>query len=235
MDSGTERFVAMPGMSALAAAFAAETEVRRQVRIASLDRGAEGWRLGDEHGRSHGPFAALALSMPPAQSAALLGSEDALAVRLGGIRMLPCWAGMLAFPGPLPVEFDAAFVAGADLSWIARDSAKPGRADGERWVAHVAPPVSEAWLEHDPAEVAVRIRDAFFAALRIEPVPPLLAIAHRWRYALAEQPVQDGCWSDADRRIVVGGDWCCGSRIEGAFLSGLAMAERLDQALRATS
>jgi predicted NAD/FAD-dependent oxidoreductase len=32
---------------------------------------------------------------------------------------------------------------------------------------------------------------------------------------------------DAESRVAVCGDWCQGARIEGAFLSGLAAADRV--------
>ncbi|MDX1741267.1 MAG: hypothetical protein R3178_08245, partial [Rhodothermales bacterium] len=51
--------------------------------------------------------------------------------------------------------------------------------------------------------------------------------AHRWSLAQAEEPLEDGCLWDESRRIGVCGDWCAGSRVEGAFLSGAAMAGRV--------
>jgi len=51
--------------------------------------------------------------------------------------------------------------------------------------------------------------------------------AHRWRYALPEEPLSERCVVDGDRKLGVCGDWCGGPRVEGAFLSGLALAESL--------
>ena len=48
------------------------------------------------------------------------------------------------------------------------------------------------------------------------------AVAHRWRYALARQPLDQGVIWLEDQRLAIAGDWCHGSRIEGAFLSGAA-------------
>jgi predicted NAD/FAD-dependent oxidoreductase len=48
-----------------------------------------------------------------------------------------------------------------------------------------------------------------------------------WRYALPAEPLPDRCLFDGDTNIGACGDWCSGPRVEGAFLSGAAVAERL--------
>jgi len=68
---------------------------------------------------------------------------------------------------------------------------------------------------------------AFFSAVGSLPVEPVFAAAHRWRYAKAQNPLDDGCLWDRQAMIGLCGDWCCHSRIEGAFLSGAAIAGRV--------
>ncbi len=226
--SATQRFIAVPGMNTLAKLLAADLDVRCQTHITALTHDGL-WSLQDEHGERYPGFDAMVLTAPPSQSAALLGPDDRFAAALQNMTMLPCWAAMLNFPRALPVAFDAAFVNHGPLSWIARDSAKPGRMPGERWLVHVGPRASRSWLEDAAEDVLPRIVGAFFAALGIAPTSPSHATAHRWRYALAAAPVDDGCWIDAERRLAIGGDWCAGSRIEGACMSGRAIAEGLQQ------
>lgn len=52
------------------------------------------------------------------------------------------------------------------------------------------------------------------------------ARAHRWRFALADNPFKVGCLWDENLRLEVCGDWCQMSIMEGAFLSDIAMARR---------
>ena len=55
----------------------------------------------------------------------------------------------------------------------------------------------------------------------------IFARAHRWRYSIAGTALSGGCLWDAGRRIGACGDWCSGSRVEGAFVSGMAIAGRI--------
>jgi predicted NAD/FAD-dependent oxidoreductase len=57
--------------------------------------------------------------------------------------------------------------------------------------------------------------------------PPVFAIAHRWRYALVEQALGVACLWDAQAGVGACGDYCLGPRVEAAFDSGEAMAQRL--------
>ncbi|MDX1626689.1 MAG: hypothetical protein R3323_09255, partial [Wenzhouxiangellaceae bacterium] len=138
---------------------------------------------------------------------------------LAGQRFDPCLVAMLRLEPGFDAGFDAAFVNDdSPLSWIAKDSSKPGR-DGENWVLHATPAWSRANLERDFEDLAVRLADAFRG--RFEKPPAIRrAFAHRWRYAQAAEPRDDGLLTVDDQRLAVSGDWLAGSRVEGAWTSG---------------
>ena len=48
--------------------------------------------------------------------------------------------------------------------------------------------------------------------------------AHRWMYAIPDNPLQQDCLFDPTTGIGACGDWCGGSRVEAAYLSGIALA-----------
>ncbi len=135
---------------------------------------------------------------------------------------------MVALAEPLAVSFDGLFVNHGPLSWIARDNSKPGRPPAEAWVLHASREWSEANLEL-PAEV---VAEQLVAAWReVVGVAPTVenATAHRWRYSGPAEPLAERCLADAARGLFAAGDWCGGPRVEGAYLSGLAAAERIIQ------
>ncbi|MEN0109658.1 MAG: FAD-dependent oxidoreductase [Planctomycetota bacterium] len=115
------------------------------------------------------------------------------------------------------------------LSWIARNGSKPGRPAGpgvgDCWVLHGSPAWSEARMELDAESATALMLHGFWRAVGAEPREAIYLSAHRWRYALPEPPLPDRCLADPGLSLYAAGDWCGGPRVEGAYLSGLAVAE----------
>ena len=84
---------------------------------------------------------------------------------------------------------------------------------------------SASHLNDDAAAVAAFLLNAFADLVRAPLPRPIHLSAHRWRHACADPSLNVGALVDADRRLVVCGDWCAGSRVEAAFTSGHAAAE----------
>lgn len=227
-DDATERFVGVPGMNALAAHLAESLSPRFNTRVITISGRPGSWRLHDHQDREFGPHDALLLSAPPAQAADLVSKvAPDLAEKARSVVLDPCWAVMAVFSSPLDRSFDAAFVESSPLSWISRNTSKPERPADEAWVLHGSPAWSTKHLEDDPDQVARDLHRAFFKALGRPLESPVLLKAHRWRYAIAREPLESGSLFCEEKRIVLCGDWCAGSRVEGAFLSGLSAADRL--------
>jgi renalase len=174
----------------------------------------------------------LALCIPAVQATNLLENYPNALSYAASASMRPCWALMVEFAHALTTPFDAAFVNIGPIRWIARDSSKPGRPAGERWVVHASAEHSEAILEHDQDTVAAQLLAAFMAVIAPfdESAPqPIYCSAHRWRYALGgrEDSDPDAHYFDPINRLGLAGDWCSGGRVEGAFLSGSALAGSL--------
>ena len=51
--------------------------------------------------------------------------------------------------------------------------------------------------------------------------------AHRWRYGDTEPALNLGCWWDAESPLGLCGDWLNGGKVEGAWLSGRALAQHV--------
>jgi predicted NAD/FAD-dependent oxidoreductase len=205
-----------------------EADASFATRVTGLERREGRWRLRDEGGADLGAFDAVVVSAPAPQTAAFLrAAAPAMAARAAAVPMAPCWAVMATFPQPLELAFDGAFVGDSPLSWVARNTSKPGRPAHDAWVLHASPAWSATALELDRTDVARRLLDAFAAALGGTGLAPAHLDAHRWLYALPTQPVSEPCLLDPERGLAACGDWCGGPRVEGAFLSGRAAAERL--------
>ena len=68
---------------------------------------------------------------------------------------------------------------------------------------------------------------SFFESIGRTFIEPIYQRTRYWRAAAAVNPLKVGCLLDADLNIGVCGDWCQMSRVEGAALSGMAMAGKI--------
>jgi predicted NAD/FAD-dependent oxidoreductase len=221
-----ERFVAVPGMSAICGEMAAGLpDCRFGWRVDEVRRENHQWTLQARDGESV-TADVLLLAIPPDQVKELVGDETT-GPTLDEIRMRPCWAVMAVLDQPLSCNYDAAFVNQGPLAWLARQASKGGRPGSEAWVLHANPDWSEENLEASPDEVVKHLLDAAGSLPGVSPFRADYASAHRWRYALASQPLHAGSLWFGDRQLALAGDWCHGSRVEGAFLSGMAAAGRV--------
>lgn len=238
-----ERYVAVPGMSALARAFAEPlgAAVQPGLRVEVLRRDGDGWwlsvrRLADEVLFGCGPFGALVLALPPPQAQALLATagpdgplvEGPVAQQLEALAasLQPCLAAMAAFREPVKGGDGAVFVTDPVLGFAAHDGGKPGRAGAPTYVLHGTAAWSQAQFEQ-PLEGSFDALLAAFARVVGEPLPELVHRGmHRWRYALASPPPPGPpAVFDRDLQLAAAGDAFVGGRVEGAFLSGVAAAQ----------
>jgi renalase len=271
--SATVWYVGVPGMNQPAKILASIGEaagaspLRLETRIVALQRERDGqWSLIDEGSGRYGPYHAVILAIPPAQALELVSSStggaapgrvgvdeapglDRVRKILDATTMDPCWALMVVFEPKLRLDWDAAFVHGGPLTWIARNSSKPGRSAPDTWVVHAGSQWSRRHLDDEADEVASRLIEEFCSAAGLGTTGPgaarpVWSTAHRWRYA---RPDRDGgapraagagtggivanreepfLW-DGTSGIGVCGDWLSGGRVEGAYLSGRSLAGHL--------
>lgn len=225
------RWVGSPSMSALAQALVQDLSVERGVRIVGLQRHGQDWYLDAEGGQRWGPFTQVVLAVPAPQAHELLEPvAPSLAARVAQARMAPCWALMVSWDEPLDLPFDAMEAEHPVLAWVARDASKPGRDSGERWVLHAGASWSHTHLEA-PAEDVVAPLLAAFDDWAGQALPaPRHARAHRWRYAKVVEALGVQGLLDEGLGLAACGDWCRGSRVEDAWLSGWHTAAWLHRA-----
>ena len=229
------RHVGTLRMTAPARLLADGLDLRLQTTVTALQRYDHGWELATaERGVLPEAFDGVLLAVPAPQAVPLLQplrrpASAELAALAGAARMQACWALMLRFAAPLALDFDAAFVNHGPLRWIARDTSKPGREGSEAWTLHASAEWSEAHVEDSPESVAAALIAAFCA---LGGAAPLLWSAQRWRYAITDSAVAGGCGWDAGDALGLCGDWVNGGRVEGAWLSGHALAQRVLASVR---
>jgi len=163
----------------------------------------------------------------------LLSSLQAIKHQIDVVVTDPCWTLMVGYPQAsqpgiphLGPQWNAAKSTHHRISWLARESSKPGKSHIERWTVQAGPEWSKEHLEDDPARVKAKLMRAFseLTGIRVEPTH---SAVHRWRYAKTQTPLgQPYLWAQ-EARIGTCGDWHIGHRVEDAFISGLSLALRI--------
>lgn len=233
--AGADAWVGTPGMNAPIRAMAEVLDVRWNIRAERLRREGTLWRV--EAGEQDFTAATVLVAVPAEQAAVLLaGAAPELAARAAGVTSAPCWAVMAGFDARLDHAADTFRSDSGPVSWAARNSAKPGRAGAETWVIHASPQRSRELIDLSKEEVARILLADFFAATGTASATPLHLDAHRWLYAQPEARKSEGPLFDSRLQIGIAGDWLHSSRVEGAWLSGRALAEAvLQERLASTS
>ena len=226
--SGVDRFVGVPGMNSICKHLAHDLNVDYGVTVEPLTLKGGRWLLRSKESGDLGSFDVSIVSAPAPQAAMLVGEQAAMASGIADVPMRECWAVMLALEQNTELDFDGAFVNDSSLSWISKNSSKPGRSQNpESWVLHASSDWSHQNLELSAETVAEELLQAFTVATGLASLKIERAVAHRWRYALPPEPLAASCVFDGERKIGCCGDWCGGPRVEGAFLSGMAVAGRV--------
>ncbi len=226
-----DHYVGTPGMTAPARALAGDAAIVTGAQVAALSRTANGWSVmsaaGPCEAAGNGSYDSVILAVPAPQAIPLAASAGVTFPALETVSYAPCWALMLAFPADTTLPFESLRPQHEAVSWIARNSGKPGRpADAQTVVLHASPAWSRLHLERQADEVAAELVALFREITGVDATPDYVS-AHRWRYALVEQPAGEPFLWDAEHRIGACGDWCIGPRVEAAFDSGDAMGAAL--------
>ena len=227
--AGAEAWVGVPGMNAVVKQMASSHAVSWGYLVKSVARRNDGWWLFGERGES-GPFDAALLAIPAEQAAAILALHDFSMMRAALLaRSQPCWTGLFVFDRPLG-GLPAVLRDRRNFTWAARNNSKPGRRPTECWVVHASAVWSSDRLEDSTEDVANLLFAELYEASGSSIPRPVVATAHRWRYALSAGTGEGALWNN-DLQLGACGDWLLGPRVECAWLSGRMLAERCLQAI----
>lgn len=242
-NANNTRYVGYPSNHTPAKWLAKALNVVTESTVIGIHQQDKQWLVNVmEQGVYPDSFDTVILAIPAPQAAQLLKHTSATLFNLcNAVKMRPCFALMLQFQQLIPCQFDGLFVQTGALSWVARDSAKPGRqanaeSTSEVWVLHAAAEWSTTHVEADRDWVAQEMLAAFHHLLKLDTSVQSSAFVlqaphqfslHRWLYADTATSITDIYHYDATERIGICGDWINGGKVQGAWLSGLHLAQAL--------
>lgn len=228
---GEDWLVGVPAMNSPLKAGAAGLDIRLSLEVSEIRPGPCGWTIacGAEEA---GLFDIVIVTAPAPQAARLAGAAPGLASRIGAARMAPCWTVMLVLSRPAPAGQDVFIDPAPGISWLARNSSKPGRPDEESWVVQMSAELSRSHLEDAPDKIVGAVLAQVTGLIEAQATDILHASAHRWRYAHVTRPIGQAFLSNEAANLIAAGDWCLGAGVEAAYQSGRSAAEEILQQVR---
>jgi renalase len=229
-------YVAVPHMYSLCEAMSHNLDIKLGTNVRAIRRQGESWEL-------HGDAAALPdrydwviATVPVNQTLGLFRehlAENAMSGENGleSVTMSPCYALMMGFNASLTLPFDAAKVKHMGIEWIMVNSSKPGRPPGSTLVVHSSNKWAQAHLDAPDGWVIEHMRMELERILgHALPEPQALGLK-RWVFARVEKALEPDYLLDLDNHLAACGDWCLYDRVEGAYLSAVSLARRLNELL----
>ena len=234
IQSSSGRYVGTPTMTAPAKHLAKDLKIHFSTTIDQLIREDQHWTLhSKEQGLLEHCFDTVVLAIPSKQAEPLVQPHSTgLYARCKDAVMAPSWALMVYATEPLPLDFDAAFINQGIFSWIARNSSKPQRQSGEAWLAHATTEWSQAHENLTKDEAAPLLTAGFEALTGYR---PNTVQTHLWRFARLGHASHHGHIFDQGLQLGLCGDWTSTEKVEGAWLSGQAVAQDISRPLDTTS
>ncbi len=172
-------------------------------------------------------------------SAAGGGSEGdpAHLIRQGleSIRMTPRIMLFLGFDGPLDLEHDIVHFNDGCIELAVCDSSKPGRDDsrGDNWVVQATAEWSTNNFDADEGTIEKALEDRFSELMSTLPgfTPRRVVVrdSRKWANARVSNAADEPCLFDKAHSIGACGDWCLGSYLAAAWVSGVCMANSIDE------
>lgn len=222
------RWIAQPSMNALGKFLAEGLEVRRESKLVKVQREYGVWELTIEN-QPAWRVGRLVLTAPLPQSLALLkaGGVDlprALAGELAALTYHPCLALLLTLTGPSAVPAEGVAFADGPVRWIA-DNSKKGISRGATAVTvHLSPAFAAEHYAKTETELAAMVLPGIESVLG---APVVNVALQRWKFSEPAATYAQSCVWLPDLGLGLAGDAFGGPRVEGAALSGLALAERM--------
>lgn len=217
-------YVGAPSMNAIAKWLAQNVDVRLNTKVVNLQR-HDAWDVIDEHDAHIGTFDWVISTAPSQQTIKLLPSSFQNYHNLASTKMSGCFSLMLGFTDKLAVNFDAALVRDADISWISVNSSKPGRSSPFCLVVHATNQWADKHIDDDKHKVMQHLCDETSEIIGHDVSIAQHKSVHAWRFANIEKQNKPPLYIDTDLQLAACGDWCTQGIVEGAFTSACHLAK----------
>jgi hypothetical protein len=206
------RLVGVPDMGALARHVAADLPVRTRSRVVRLAQRGGALFAVLASGEEQGPFDRMVLALPADATASLLGLAEA---PQGSAHL----SLVLGFAQAVRAPWEVCQPDSGPLSWVCRETSKPGRGPQETWVVHAARDWGAKQAATEDETVIADLCSAF-AALTGDRQPPVVTSLRR--STVPSTPL--ACGDRLPRGVTICGRPGAQSTVEASWRAGVAAA-----------
>lgn len=235
-SSGHRRLVGAPSMTAVPKALAEGLEILREHKVTTARHHACGcWELDVEDGEIIRAERLLFTCPVPQALAVLKAGECTLPAEtdaaLQSLTYHPCLALLAVLDGASTLPADGLVLTDGPVRWMA-DNVKKGLVQSVPGAVtiHAAPEFSAVNYGRPESEIAALLLPVVAPYLGARVVSTIL---HRWKFSEPKTTHAERCVWLPELGLGFAGDAFGGPKIEGAAMSGLALAERVRTGLKA--
>lgn len=229
--AGADRFIGIPGMNAVGRLLSEGLDVRRESQVGSIRREGRHWMVAVDHQPTM-RAGRLVLTAPLPQSLALLRSggvplPERLLRDLQAVTYHPCLALLLTLDGPSAVPAEGLGLHAGPVRWLA-DNTKKGISPGP--ASAVTVHLHEAFSAAHYADTEDALARLVLPGIETWLGAPVVHVGlHRWKFSQPTITYAEPCVWRAEIGLGLAGDAFGGPRVEGAAISGLALAGRMQE------
>jgi renalase len=227
-------YAAPSGATAIARYLGQNLEIINGQAITAISPIGNGWQLNSADGQWNAEQVVIAV--PPAQALAIadMTIDTYCSDQMSLVNFTTSITAIAVFPKnqqATAAQLPWQGIQGIDhpvLGWIGLDSSKQLEPLQPVLVVQSSAAFAAEYFETPDLQVIGKILLAAAAPFAIGLDSPEILQVHRWGYAFAQNPLPDLFLTAVTQApLYFCGDWCGGNRVESAFLSGLAVAEKI--------
>jgi renalase len=233
----TADYYAAPlGATSIAKYLGRDLEITTDKLITAIDPITHGWQLSSKDPEFSLTAEQVVMATPPAQALAIAkDSIDPTCIQqLNSLQFSRSITAIAVYPPTDQIAAAAITWQGIQciehptLAWIGLDSSKQLNPTQPVLVVQSSAAFAEQYFDApDLAIVGQKLIDEIVPLIPTLTTPELVQV-HRWGYAFAQNPLSSQfLTAQTDAPLYFGGDWCGGNRVESAYLSGMAVADRI--------
>jgi renalase len=229
-------YAAPMGATSIAKYLGRDLEIIGDKLITAISPIDNGWRLSAKDPQFSLTAAQVIIATPPVQALNIMReSVDPTCIQqLASVKFTRSITTIAAYPA---TDQTAAAVIPwqgihciehPSLAWIGLDSSKQIEPKQPVLVIQSSAAFAEQYFDApDLSIIGQKLLDTVVPLIPTLHTPELIQV-HRWGYAFAQNPLTDRfITAQTNAPLYFCGDWCGGNRVESAYLSGMALANRI--------